>query len=106
MKTIKPYKFSREINGVQVKPLHESGMEVKIRYNGILSGSETAPLIMHYGFGDSTEWRQTGDISMEKTLEGWETDIKMEDKQLNFCFHDFSYNWDNNNGYNWIYRIS
>ncbi|MFZ5651251.1 MAG: carbohydrate-binding protein [Bacillota bacterium] len=106
MKTIKPFNFSQEIHGVQVKPMSESGREVRIRYKGILDGSGATEITLHYGFGDSLEWRGIGDATMEKTPEGWESSVSMEDNQLNFCFRDSAFNWDNNSGLNWIYRIS
>lgn len=106
MKTIRPFNFSQEIHGVQVKPLSESGREVRIRYNGILGGSGTMEITLHYGFGDALEWRGVGDEMMERNPEGWESSVSMEDSQLNFCFRDSAFNWDNNNGLNWIYRIS
>lgn len=106
MKTIRPFNFSQEIHGVQVKPMTESGREVTIRYKGLLAGSGAADITLHYGFGDTVDWRDIGDMVMESTPEGWESSVSMSDNQLNFCFHDSAFNWDNNNGLNWIYRIS
>ncbi|MFZ5634606.1 MAG: carbohydrate-binding protein [Bacillota bacterium] len=107
MKTIKPFKFSQAIHGVQVKPLNESGRDVRIRYNGLLAASGAADVFMHYGFGESDNWASVGDMHLERTYEGWESTVAMHDnKQLNFCFRDSAHNWDNNNGLNWIYRIS
>ncbi|MCL6478274.1 MAG: hypothetical protein K6T65_07635 [Peptococcaceae bacterium] len=107
MKTIKPFKFSQAIHGVQVKPLSESGRDVRIRYNGLLAASGAADVYMHYGFGGSDNWVNVGDMHLERTGEGWESTVAMHDNnQLNFCFRDGAYNWDNNNGLNWIYRIS
>lgn len=107
MKTIRPFKFSQPIHGVQVKPLSESGMDVAIRYNGLLVNSGATDVYMHYGYGEADRWEDVGDMHLERSLEGWESSVAMHDKrQLNFCFRDSADNWDNNNGLNWIYRIS
>ncbi|MCL6610663.1 MAG: hypothetical protein K6T66_03870 [Peptococcaceae bacterium] len=107
MKSIKPFVFSQAIHGVQVKPLNESGREVAVRYNGLLASSGAAEIFMHYGFGEADSWTDVGDQRLERTGEGWESMVSMRDNtQLNFCFRDGAFNWDNNSGVNWIYRIS
>jgi len=105
MKSIKPFYFSSIINGVQVMPLNEDGMSLRIRYIGqlTLSGSE---IFVHYGFGEPENWINTKDAAMERKGDGWELSVKMESKRMNFCFRDKNYNWDNNNGNNWTYVIS
>lgn len=106
MKSIKPFAFSQEIHGVQVKPLTESGRDVRIRYRGLLAATGPSDVVIHFGFGDTHEWRDVGDLRMERTQEGWESSVSMAENQLNFCFRDSAFNWDNNSGLNWIYRIS
>lgn len=107
MKSIKPFKFSQAINGVQVKPLTESGRDLAVRYNGLLASSDAGDIYMHYGYGDSEDWANVGDMNLNRSFEGWETSITMQEgRQLNFCFRDSAENWDNNGGLNWIYRIS
>ncbi|HBV96772.1 MAG: hypothetical protein JL50_15670 [Peptococcaceae bacterium BICA1-7] len=106
MKAIKPFQFSQEIHGVSVKPMTESGREVKIRYKGLLAESGASGVLMHFGFGEQEGWKKVDSKQMEKTFDGWEAIVAMEDSQLNFCFRDIAQNWDNNNGLNWIYRIS
>lgn len=106
MHTLHPYTFSEPIQGVQVKPLTEDGKQVRIRYNGLLANSGAPQIVMHRGFGNPTSWSDVMDQNMERTSEGWENTIYMEQNQLNFCFRDTAENWDNNNGLNWIYRIS
>jgi len=106
MDTLQPYNFSAPIQGVQVKPMSEDGTIVRIRYNGLLKESGADQIWMHMGFGNIDDWKNIKDISMERTAAGWEQTVKMEDRQLNFCFKDSVDNWDNNNGMNWIYRIS
>lgn len=107
MKNIKPFTFSRAINGVQVKPLEESGQRVRIRYNGLLPALGSTAIVMHYGFGQSDRWSDVDNADLEKTPEGWESTIVLKNnKQLNFCFRDSAFNWDNNSGHNWVYRIT
>lgn len=106
MKSIKPYKYSPAIHGVQVKPLTESGKKLSVRYDGLLSNSGATGIFVHYGFGESVGWKEVGEQQMERSTEGWETSISVQDDQLNFCFRDSAFNWDNNNGFNWIYKIS
>jgi hypothetical protein len=106
MRSIKPFEYSQAINGAQVKPLIDSGRNVSIRYNGLLSVSGAADIFLHYGLGEPDSWQEISDLEMGKTPDGWETVVSVHDKQLNFCFRDGASNWDNNNGYNWIYRIS
>lgn len=106
MDTIRPYTFSQPIQGVQVKPLTEDGKQVRIRYNGLLKNSGSPKVIIHCGFGEANQWRMVEDIPMEATADGWEKTITMQDNQINFCFRDGADHWDNNNGLNWIYRIS
>jgi hypothetical protein len=106
MESIKPFQFSQQIHGVSVKPLSDSGKEVRIRYNGLLSASGADRVFMHFGFGDREGWQNVASRVMDRTFEGWEASVSMQDSQLNFCFRDTAQNWDNNNGLNWIYRIS
>ncbi len=107
MKTIRPLKFSHAIHGVQVKPLNESGREVAIRYNGLLASSGAGQIYIHFGFGEAQDWVDVTDLHLERTPDGWESSVSMHDnRQLNFCFRDGIFNWDNNGGLNWIYRIS
>lgn len=107
MKSIRPFKFSHAIHGVQVKPLSESGRDLAIRYNGLLAASGADQVYLHFGFGDADDWVNIGDLGLERTFDGWESSVSLHDnRQLNFCFRDSANNWDNNNGLNWIYRIS
>lgn len=106
MKSIKPFQFSQEIKGVSVKPLSDTGKEVTIKYKGLLSDNGAAGVLMHFGFGDREGWHNVADRAMGRTYDGWETSVSMQDTQLNFCFQDTAQNWDNNNGLNWIYRIT
>ncbi|SFR06499.1 carbohydrate-binding protein [Desulfoscipio geothermicus] len=106
MSTLSPFTFSAPIQGVQVKPLTQDGKQIRIRYNGLLNQSGAEQIFLHGGFGEDKEWQEVKDYLMEKTSEGWEQTIDIQDRQFNFCFRDNAHNWDNNNGVNWIYRIT
>lgn len=107
MNPIKPYIYSHSINGVQVKPLSDDGKKVSVLYNGTLSDAGADQIYLHFGFGNKNNWSKIEDQPMERQNEGWEKTVHLkENNQLNFCFRDNFNNWDNNNGANWIYRIS
>lgn len=107
MDSIKPHTYSYSIQGVQVKPLSENGREVSILYKGLLARTEAGQVYLHYGFGDKNDWRETGNLPMERRNDGWEKTVMLDEgAQLNFCFKDGIDNWDNNFGSNWAYRIT
>ncbi|AGL01456.1 carbohydrate-binding protein [Desulfoscipio gibsoniae] len=106
MSTLSPFTFSSPIQGVQVKPLKQDGKEIRIRYSGMLNKNGANQVWMHAGIGEVEEWVDSKDYLMEKTSEGWEHTVDVKGKQFNFCFRDDAHNWDNNNGTNWIYRIT
>ncbi|SFG44753.1 Starch/carbohydrate-binding module (family 53) [Desulfotomaculum arcticum] len=106
MSSLSPFTFSTAIQGVQVKPLTQDGQQIRVRYNGLLDQSGANQVWIHGGLGDLNEWRDIKDYVMDKTGEGWEQTIELNDKQFNFCFRDSNQNWDNNSGANWIYRIT
>lgn len=107
LSSIKPHVYSYAIQGVQVKPLTEDGKEVSILYNGLLAQPETGQIYLHCGFGDINEWTDVSDHPMKLQAGGWEKTLRVEKgNNLNFCFKDGMNNWDNNNGANWLYRIS
>ena len=106
MSTLSPFTFSAPIQGVQVKPLTQDGKQIVIRYNGLLRDKGARQIWLHGGFGEGNEWKEIKDYLMERMEEGWEQTISIRDNQLNFCFRDDALKWDNNNGVNWIYRIT
>ncbi|MCF8010039.1 MAG: hypothetical protein K9L17_04620 [Clostridiales bacterium] len=106
MNTLQPYNFSAPIQGVKVKPMSEDGTMVKIRYDGLLHNSGAENVLLYAGFGDVNNWENIKELPMQLISTGWEQSLQMEENQLNFCFKDHVGNWDNNNGMNWIYRIS
>ncbi len=107
MNSIKPFRYSEPIRGVQVKPLTEDGKKVSILYKGPLSEKGAERIYLHCGYGNQQNWSYTSDQPMERTQAGWEKMISLQEgAQLNFCFKDSQENWDNNDGVNWTYRIS
>jgi len=106
MSTLNPFTFSTTIQGVQVKPMTQDGKAIRIRYIGRLSQSGANQVWMHAGTGDHEDWSDSKDYIMEKTNDGWEQTVDVQGSQFNFCFRDDAKNWDNNNGSNWIYRIT
>lgn len=106
MSTLSPFTFSSPIQGVQVKPLTQDGKEIRIRYSGILNQKGARQVWMHAGSGEGGDWEEPKDYLMERTNDGWEQTVDIKGKQFNFCFRDDAHNWDNNNGANWIYRIT
>lgn len=93
--------------GVVVDPLPiTSGDVITILYNGILAKSGAQEIYLHAGYGRADNWEDVTEERMSRT--GWGFVKTMEVKnydQLNFCFRDNAYNWDNNNGLNWSFQI-
>lgn len=76
----------------------------KINYNGRLVREGSNEITMVYGFGSN--WDHTQEKAMNKSNNGFETEIKIEQfDTLNFCFRNENYNWDNNNSFNYISPI-
>lgn len=76
----------------------------KINYNGKLVREGSNEITMVYGFGSN--WDHTQEKAMNKSNNGFETEIKIEQfDTLNFCFRNENYNWDNNNSFNYISPI-
>lgn len=106
MSNLSPFTFSTPIQGVQVKPLKQDGLQIQIRYTGLLQQQNQPQQIwLHAGYGDLNKWLDVQDYAMEFHADGWEQTVHLQDKQLNFCFYNNTGQWDNNNGDNWIYKI-
>ncbi len=72
----------------------------KINYNGYLAQQGAESVTMVYGYG--ADWRDTDSTQMQKAESGFEAQIKIKPyNQLNFCFRDENFNWDNNYGNNY-----
>lgn len=77
---------------------------VKISYTGKLFQDKAEEVYIHYGFGEN--WDNVGDLKMEKTELGFQTEITLKDSStFNFCFKDSNGNWDNNNNANYIFPL-
>lgn len=89
MNSIKPFRYSEPIRGVQVKPLTEDGKKISILYKGLLSEKGAERIYLHCGYGNQQNWSYTSDQPMERTQAGWEKMISLQEgAQLNFCFKD------------------
>lgn len=106
MSSLSPFTFSDPIQGVQVKPMTQDGQQIRIRYSGSLRQNRINQIWLHGGFGNESNWNNIEDHLMEQVDDGWEQTIQLKGNQLNFCFLDSVNNWDNNDGANWIYRIT
>ena len=76
----------------------ERGQKVNIWYNGPLASSQE--LYLHHGFDG---WANPRPLKMSKATDGsFEVALTAQgQRDLEFCFHDGSGNWDNNGGLNW-----
>ncbi|MTV48106.1 hypothetical protein GJ688_03805 [Heliobacillus mobilis] len=97
-----PAMTSSRSHGIKIRPLLDDGRDVTIVYNGLLAQAGAQTIYLHAGYGGN--WQKVYDHRMEKTSEGWQCTINMEQEDLFFCFKDSANNWDNNNGKNWNYR--
>ena len=79
---------------------------VGITYSGSLykNGSESVSIV--YGFGEN--WEHTTEKEMIKSETGFygEIEIKENFDTFNFCFRNGTYEWDNNQSFNYISSIS
>lgn len=79
--------------------------ETAITYSGYLFKKNSSSLKIVYGFGDN--WMYTKEQEMEKTENGFVTNIKMLNfSNFNFCFKNPNNEWDNNYGKNFTAPIS
>lgn len=78
--------------------------KVKISYTGQFFQDSSQEVTMHFGFG--TNWDNLGDVKMEKTELGYQTEIELcEGETFNFCLKNEKNEWDNNDGNNYIFPI-
>lgn len=79
--------------------------EVKVTYAGKLFQNGSEDVIVHYGFGEN--WDNAKDLKMQKSELGFQADIYVEENtKLNFCFRNSIGEWDNNDGYNYAFKIN
>ena len=77
---------------------------IKISYTGRFFQDASEDVYIHYGFG--MNWDNLGDLKMEKTELGFQTEIELpENDSFNFCFKNGNGEWDNNNGQNYVFPI-
>lgn len=77
----------------------------KITYYGKLFEIGSKEVTIVFGYGEN--WENTSEKVMQKTNNGFTTEIKILDNfdTFNFCFRNSNYEWDNNNGCNYISPI-
>ncbi|MBC7342106.1 MAG: carbohydrate-binding protein [Clostridia bacterium] len=94
-------------DGVTVDPIPASrGEEITVLYYGPLAQNGASQLWMHTGYGPANQWSEVKDLPMEKTGRGWVAVVGADrGDRLNFCFHDNTGRWDNNQGRNWSLEI-
>lgn len=79
--------------------------ELTITYSGYLFENNSSELTIVYGFGDN--WMYTNEQKMEKTENGFVTNIKMLNfSTFSFCFKNENNIWDNNYNCNFTSPIS
>lgn len=92
-------------NGVLITPnVVATGDTATVTYKGLLKNSGADSVYMHVGFGEN--WRNTRDIRMNRTNEGFEASVPVtEYDKLNIAFKDSANNWDNNSGRNYRFEV-
>ena len=77
---------------------------IKLSYTGKFFQDGSDEVYLHYGFGIS--WDNLGDIKMEKSELGYQTEIELpENDSFRFCFKNGQNEWDNNDGQNYVFPI-
>ena len=77
---------------------------IKISYIGKLFQNNSEKVFIHYGFDN--EWKNSGDIEMNKTELGFQAEIQLIDSEtFNFCFKNDKDDWDNNNNQNYVFEV-
>ncbi len=91
-------------NEISFDEMPTQGQEAKINYNGYLAQNGAQDVTLIYGY--NSDWRDTDAILMNKVGNGYETVLKIKPyDELNFCFRDEKFNWDNNYGNNFSAQI-
>ncbi len=91
-------------SAVRLSPIPaEVRSELGIAYSGPLA-SQAEKVYVRCGEGPG-DWRNVRDVPMEKDADSGEWFVQVQTAEepgtLEFCFHDGSDHWDNNNGRNW-----
>lgn len=78
--------------------------KVKISYTGMFFQNGSEKVTIHYGFGE--QWNNIGDIEMEHTDLGFQTEIQLlEGEIFSLCFKNEKDEWDNNDGNNYVFPL-
>jgi hypothetical protein len=92
-------------HGVSTTPVTPVfGKKVTLSYNGLLPQSGAKEVFARIGFGH--HWKDISDYKMIPTDTGFETTIPVSSADdLNVCFRDPVFNWDNNGGHNYTFNV-
>ena len=70
--------------------------KVKLTYKGYLFKGNSTEVSIVYGYGDN--WENTSEQPMKRTLDGFTTELDIQNfNKINFCFKNSYNEWDNNN---------
>ncbi len=70
--------------------------KVKLTYKGYLFKANSTEVSIVYGYGDN--WENTTEQPMKRTLNGFTTELDIQNfNKINFCFKNSYEEWDNNN---------
>ena len=70
--------------------------KVKLTYKGYLFKGNSTEVSIVYGYGDN--WENTTEQPMKRTLNGFTTELDIQNyNKINFCFKNSYNEWDNNN---------
>ena len=70
--------------------------KVKLTYKGYLFKANSTEVSIVYGYGDN--WENTTEQPMTRTLQGFTTELEIQNfDKINFCFKNSYNEWDNNN---------
>ena len=77
---------------------------IRLSYTGRFFQDNSSDVFLHYGFG--VNWDNLNEVKMEKTELGFQAEIELpENDSFRFCFRNGNYDWDNNEGQNYVFPI-
>ena len=77
---------------------------IKISYTGRFFQDNSEKVFIRYGFGEN--WDNLNELEMTPSELGFQIEIQLLDNSsFNFCLKNNNYEWDNNNGQNYVFTI-
>ena len=77
---------------------------IRLSYTGRFFQDNSSDVFLHYGFG--VNWDNLNEVKMEKTELGFQAEIELpENDSFRFCFRNGNYDWDNNEGQNYVFPL-